>query len=94
MHDLLSVSRLLDDGVKICLDANNSHLTLPNGERVHAWRDNGLFLIDYLVPVSEIGQKYASDNSAAACAYGTMSKNENNLRRLQHTKISACVLLM
>ena len=57
MHDLISVSRLLDAGVKVVLDDVNSHIVLPGGERIHARSENGLFMLDCLVPLCDVKQE-------------------------------------
>ena len=79
MHNLISVSRLLNAGVKVVLDDINSHIVLPNGERIHARRENGLFMLGYLVPLCDVKQEYSDDSGAGARAYGVVSKNENSL---------------
>ena len=59
MHDLISVSRLLNAGVKVVLDDINSHIVLPNGERIHARCENGLFMLNYLVLLCDVKQEYS-----------------------------------
>ena len=66
MYDLISISRLLDASVKVMFDDVNSHIVLPGWERIHARRANGLFMLNYLVPLCDVKQEYSDDGGAAA----------------------------
>ena len=56
MHSLISVSKLLDVGVKVLFDKKASYIEFPNGTRVPVRRSRGLFMLDFLVPLDHAGE--------------------------------------
>ena len=73
MHDLLSVSKLLDAGAFVNLARTDSHIILPTGEKIPVRRSKGLFLVDYLVPLASSTDVLPTTIPAAdVSAFGTV----------------------
>ena len=68
MHSLLSVSRLLDIGVKVLLKDQRSYLEFPDGTRVPVRRNRGLFLLDVVVPLEQADDTLDAHNAMSATA--------------------------
>ena len=57
MHNLVSVSKLLDVGVRVQLAGKGSHLLFPDGIKVPLGRSKGLFLMDFVVPLESVSEE-------------------------------------
>ena len=69
MADLLSVSRLIDKGYLVNLHRYNPHIVMPDSEKIKVRRQNGLFLIDYLVPLDSTDEPLPTTLPTVADAF-------------------------